>query len=516
MALTWYVLFDWDGDGTFAYDEAARVLSVQIERGRSGPFREFAVGKCVLKLENNDRRFDPWYAGSPLAGKVLPQRRCVVQVAAPDEWGGGTADWDLAAAATDELSWSSTAGDTVVSAFGWPVFAGAIEDVEPMGGIGRRTVTITLYDGLRALGEASAAEVALQTGVTRGAALGTVLDAIQWPAGGQWRALDAGDAMTYFWTSGAQNAKEVAQGLVDSEQGALFVNAAGQMAFFDRERYWSALPESNLDQEKMLDLALTSPWTLVANLVRVRCAPAELATELATLWTLRDKGGVFVPPGGAVTLNAEFTNASGTRCAASGVVAPVATTDYTAGSLPAGGWNMTEFCNVLATAYATEATLTITNSHASVGLYVLTLALRGYPLNQDGVTLQAADAASQAIYGVRALDVAAPWRQSVQSAADVAALLLGFFATPRPLVEARLENVFPDMLSLDLCDRVVLTAAAYSINGTFRVGGVSLQTGETMQSLKGTLNLEPADNLTYWLLGTAGYGELGVGTRLGV
>jgi len=515
MALTWYVLFDWDGDGTFGYNEANRVLSVRVERGRSGPFAEFPVGKCVLRLENNDRRFDPWYAGSPLAGKVLPQRRCRVQVAAPLEWDGGTADFEIETTTDETLAWDDGAEETLVSAFGWPVFCGQIEDVEPMGAVGRRTVTITLYDGLRTLAEATATDLALQTDVQTGAAVGAVLDAAQWPAGGEWRDLDAGDLLTYFWTSGGQTAKGILTDLVSSEQGALFVAAAGQMSFLGRTRYWTALPESNLDQEKFADLALTSPWTLVANLVHVRCAPAELAPTAAALWTLRDKG-VFVPPGGSVTLQAEFTNASGTRCAARGVIAPVAVTDYTAGSLPADGWNMTAFCGVTLTAYATQATVTVTNLHTSVGLYVLTLAVRGYPLVQDGVTLTAADAASQAIYGVRVLDVNAPWRQSVQSAGDLADLLIGFYATPRPLVEVKLDNVFPDMLSLDLCDRVVLTAATYSINGTFRVGGVSLATGETMQDLQGTLNLEPADNLTYWLLGTAGYGELGVGTRLGV
>ena len=83
--------------------------------------------------------------------------------------------------------------------------------------------------------------------------------------------------------------RELAKELTDSEQGALVVSAAGQMRFFSRGSYWGGLPESNLDQAKFTDVKLTSPWALVANQVRIRCYPAELATSLATIWTLRAK-----------------------------------------------------------------------------------------------------------------------------------------------------------------------------------------------------------------------------------
>ena len=488
MALTWYVRFDWAGDGLFATNEAARVTALRVDRGRSGPFAEFAVGKCVLTLDNDDRRFDPWYTSSPLYPNVRPRCKCLIQAVAGAEWSGAAPDFRIAASSTDVLAWDGTAGDEIIYGLAWDVFLGTIEDVEPMGRVGQRTVTITLYDGMRDLREGLAPEIPLMEDQPTGIALASVLDAIGWPTGGQ-RYLEDGDTLTYFWTTGEQKASEIAAGLVASEQGALAVSAAGQLRFLSRATYWAANPQSSLDQAKFVDLALTSPWTLVYNQVRMRCYPAEPATSLATIWTLRDR--TYVAPGASVTLAAQFSNVNGARCAASGVVTPVAYTDYTAASLPADGWNMTDFCLVSMTAHATEATLTIHNSHATVGFYMLTLTVRGYPLNQDGVTLQADDATSQATYGVRPLAIDAPWRQSVQSAIALANTLVGMYADPHPLVDVELDNVFPDMLSLDLCDQVTLTAAVYSISGTFRVGSVSLRTGATMQDLKGSLRLEP-------------------------
>ena len=445
MALTWYVLFDWDGDGSFAHDEAARVMALRVERGRTGPWAEFSVGKCVLTLENNDRRFDPWYTGSPLTGKVLPRRRCWVQVSRDQDWDGvAIIDFSLTVDGTDALAWDSVAGDKLIYADGWNVFYGSIEDIEPMGGIGKRTVTITLYDGLRDMKEAVAPDIALQTNITEGAALALLLDAMGWPAGSERRDLEAGDTLSYWWTTGEKTAREEASDLVASEQGALFITTAGRVKFLARGTYWTAVPVWNLDQAWIGDIRLASPWTLIYNQVRLRCFPAALGSEI-TLWTLRDTT-VYVPAGGSVVVFAEFTNSNGARCAASGVITPVATTDYTAGSLPGGGWNMTTFMAVAMTAYATEARLTISNSHATVGFYVLTLKARGLALDQDGATLAGEDAASQTTYGLRVLSLDAPWRQNLSGAQDIVDFLVGFYAEPHPLVEAPLVNVFPDML----------------------------------------------------------------------
>ncbi len=75
MTLSWSIQFDWDNDESYAHDEEARVTAVLIERGRSDQFSDFLTGKAVLTLENNDRRFDPWYASSPIYPNVMPRRR---------------------------------------------------------------------------------------------------------------------------------------------------------------------------------------------------------------------------------------------------------------------------------------------------------------------------------------------------------------------------------------------------------------------------------------------------------
>jgi len=82
--IQWFFLFDWDGDGSFGYDESAYVIApMTIDRGRQNEHAEMAAGKMCLTLRNNSGRFDPWDPAGPLYGKVVPRRGVMAAVAYP-------------------------------------------------------------------------------------------------------------------------------------------------------------------------------------------------------------------------------------------------------------------------------------------------------------------------------------------------------------------------------------------------------------------------------------------------
>ena len=130
--------------------------------------------------------------------------------------------------------------------------------------------------------------------------------------------------------------------------------------------------------------------------------------------------------------------------------------------------------------------------------------------------VEANDATSQATYRKRTLKIDQPWRDDVEAMQQIADLLVTRYGSPQPVPTVLLDNVFPTGLLLDLGDKLSLTAASYSINAVFRVGALTLFTGVSMQDLKTTLFLEPVSDQTYWLLGEAGYSELGDTTWVGV
>lgn len=478
--LGWIIEFDWDNDDSFAHDESAYVTALSIERGRKGPFEPFAAGKCTLTLDNNTRRFDPWYTSSAIYPDVQPRRAVKVR-----------------------CTYSATT---------YALFLGRIEDIEPTGHIGTRQVVITAYDGLRDL-NAVDVQATLQTSIATDTALGLVLDDAGWPAGS--RDLDAGnDTLGYWWTDGGELAAKSCNDLASSEYGAFFVSGDGLATFINRQNYATAASAGTLDEDDMADLLLANPWESLYNVVRVRCQPV-VEESLATLWQLED-ATVAVPPSTSIEIWAEYQDSNARACAATGVIAPVVTTDYTANTTAGGGGtDMTASMTVTANIYSTWAKLTVANTHASTPFYITLLKMRGQALSQVPTTIQRTDTTSQTTYGKRRLDIDLRWQQSVNVATDLANMLKAFYANPSASLTCALDNVFPDLLKYELCDHITVTVGAYSISHVMRLGGLTLNTGQTMQDLKGEFRLEPADQQNYWLLGTAGASELGETTVLG-
>ncbi len=478
-SITWSIQVDWHLDAGYHEEASYAVGPLTREGGRAGVFDEIDATKLTVVLDNETRRFDPWYASSLLYPNVLPRRPIIVQ------------------ATYDNNTYT--------------IFKGKIEEIRPEGGLGKRRVTITAYDGLRDLASHTAS-VALQKAVTTDVPIGLILTDAGWGAGATYRALDTGsDTLTYWWCD--ESALAAIQSLVRSEGGIFFISHDGKATFYSRSTMILGTSVADIDEDIITDIVLTQPWDLIRNTIRVVAYPVTLANS-GDIWQLEDDA-VSIAAGESKTIWANFHDANNVSCAADTVIDPAKTTDWTASATQGGPDNMTDWMTVTPTIFSKAAKLVVANTHATTTFYITLLKIRGKAITQTAFEVKRENTTSQTAYGKRLLEMDVPWQQSESVAADLADSKLGFYKDPQKGAVITIERRMHELLDVDIFDRVDFTCPIYSISESMRVGHMTLQTDEGMQKLRGELSLEAVDNSTYWLLGVVGNSEVGVTTRLG-
>lgn len=81
--------------GTLYQDVTPYVRSVSVRRGRSRRLDKYQAGTATVTFNNNDRRFDPIYSGSPYAGQIKPRRPISIEVGSDYLFTGLIEDWNL-------------------------------------------------------------------------------------------------------------------------------------------------------------------------------------------------------------------------------------------------------------------------------------------------------------------------------------------------------------------------------------------------------------------------------------
>jgi hypothetical protein len=64
--------------GDVLIDVTAKVLSVQVRRGRSRQLERFTAGNANIVLDNRDRAFDPLNTASAYYGSILPGKQVII------------------------------------------------------------------------------------------------------------------------------------------------------------------------------------------------------------------------------------------------------------------------------------------------------------------------------------------------------------------------------------------------------------------------------------------------------
>ncbi len=467
--LTWQVLLDWDGDGSYAYDETAYLMDpLSLDRGRDNEFADMQVGKLSLTLDNSDRRFDPWYVNGPLYGLIVPG----VGVRLDLTYDGVT----------------------------YRLFTGQLEDIRDTGELGNRVARVTCYDGWRFLKE-SECNVALQEGKRVDELIALVLDSIGWPVGE--RELQQGDTFGYFWTP-KRSAAHIISGLARSDHGLFFVDRYGKAVYRNRATIVSGSTVGSLGGDYKADIQTNTPWESVYSRVKVTAHPVTLAPE-GTIWKLVDRPSVA--SGQSIEIWVEYTDINGQACAAK----EVAVGGYTANAASDGsGTDLTAHLSVTVTAFSTSARVTMQNVGPDT-LFVTKLEMIGQALTLSSSTIKEEAEATRK----RELVLDLPYQQDVLVALDLARALLSFYSEPRLSVTWPMDMHLPDLVAFDLSDRVHVTETNREIDEAMRVGRIGIETAGSMQAISGELLLESCNNVTFWLLGIPGNSELGITTRLG-
>lgn len=181
------------------YDITNYVTNVEVTRGKSDYIENISSGELVVTLNNQNRYFDPLYAGSPFFGNIVPKRVVRYSVDGAQVYQGVIDDWDL----TYEISGEAVAAFTASDGF--------------------------VYLNNQTLGGGTA------TAQASGARINAILDDqfVQWPS--DKRDIDAGTT-----TFGAdvipenQNVLQYLQNCETSELGLIYISKSGDFVFRDR------------------------------------------------------------------------------------------------------------------------------------------------------------------------------------------------------------------------------------------------------------------------------------------
>jgi hypothetical protein len=258
----------------------------------------------------------------------------------------------------------------------------------------------------------------------------------------------------------------------------------------------------------------------IINQVQMMVYPVETVGTAMTLW--KAQSVLRIAPGSTRVITASFRDEDGERVGAVEVVEPVANTDYTVNEFPDGtGFDYTSSpsWDMDTTIEATRAIFTI-SSTALGPLYFTLLKIRGKPIRVwDPIVIEEVANASQTAYEKRAVVLDLAMQPDSEFAESYVDYLLGRFKNPflrvdQVTVRDRDTIGGVNVFSLELMDKVVCHDTETGVSMVqHRVRGVEYDL--TAKSYRVDLYLERSDDTQYWLLGKAGYSELGTTTRLG-
>lgn len=505
--LIWHVYLDWNNDGVYESDEGARLIApFHSERGQDLWLTDPMAGQCSIKLDNHDRRFDWWYAGSIVYPNSLIGKRALITVTL-----NGT-------------EYNVFSGYIDVPA------ASAIRAPDPAGGASLPVCTLTIHDGWQWLKDHKA-EIALQTNITTKAAIQMLLDAVGWGSSssdswilgtsqlgvdtvlGGISDADAdlgsadGDTLPYWWSENEPSDANLLE-LIKAHFARAWIGADGKFRFRTLAQDNGASADLTLTDAIIQELLIYQRVDELANKVTVCATPYGLQAS-ADIWTLGETPQI--QPGETLT----YHTRRGTP--ATNQVTPAATTDYTANTLEDGsGIDLTASLSATMTINSSfDETITITNNGARPG-FVTLLKMRGQSVEAQDATAQIAeDTTSQQTYGERGnnSDYTLRWQQNSEIARDLANFVLAWRKDPRSNLQVQLQHR-AEALLYDVGTKILDGTTVGLPGASLRLGKVVHDcSDEAMQNLTTQWFCYPLPPVTYWILGES---MLGIDTILGV
>lgn len=371
-------------------------------------------------------------------------------------------------------------------------FTGVIEGYTDLERVGVRQVTFTCR-GLDRL----ISQYKLTSAPQSGKRIDEILDGHLTTAGVASTSLDQSLTLLDWEWADDVNLLEHVRELAAADGGWLYFDKTGT-ALFERATHWlegteHTASQATLDEAGTVAFVDKLVWRNLYNSVVVEYSPVGPAPACQLYKAART---FIVPPSGAITEICRFTRV------AEQAIDPVAGIDYDACS--AGGKDLRSDLTVAMTAYAEQASVTLTNANANHAIYVYGLQIRGYPLVIDESQEVRSTSELSLIDGTKEYALRGNrWIQSRSQAQRLAGRLLELLQYPRRLW------VWDGPLCpfLELGDRVTVVNTAKGLNDPgyivglvidWQIGGLLTMSAEIL----------PAANVfaaNYFLLGTSEY-----------
>jgi hypothetical protein len=206
------VISGWPAD--VGYDDVTEdLVAFSIRRGRSNDQAQILSGSCSFRLRDQSGKYNPANTSSTYYPNVVPFKVVRIQ-----------ATYD---------------GTT------YTLFYGFITNIANNANPNAATTTFNCSDLFAWL--TLRKPVISSTGsTTTGGAIGTVLDAIEWPA--SLRDLDTGDTISDFSADGTKTCLALITGLLNAELGLFYIAGDGKATFKNRNaRFASVASSSTID-----------------------------------------------------------------------------------------------------------------------------------------------------------------------------------------------------------------------------------------------------------------------------
>lgn len=261
---------------------------------------------------------------------------------------------------------------------------------------------------------------------------------------------------------------------------------------------------------------------LVFNIIRATAYPRSTGGGVEVLASLQaSAAAIQIRPGETqkITLRYRDPSALGTRVSGQSMVTPVAATDYNFSSSTTDSGDLNSKVTVAVSFGANEAEYTCAN----IGILtcnVTKLQARGTAVRiYDPVVIIRESAASQALHGERPVDLNLPYQDKPLRAQDYGEATLQKYKSPLYSRSITFwlngDNTrFTKGLKLGPGDRITLAESASALSGDWVISGVQVEIIDN-NKIRKTWVVVPANLTAYWLIGTAGYSELGVTTIVG-
>lgn len=505
-----------DEDDWFQLEITAYVLGAISEIGWDDELSEATAGIATLTLDNHLGYFSPDNTDSPFFGYLYEGARITIR--------------------------------EIYKTILYPVFTGRIDRINPHSEPENAICYVQVLDGMDDMA-GTTISTALFEDTNAGELMAAVLDEAAWPAGR--RDIDTGiDDLTLGWFH-KQLALRSIRTLETIEMGRAWVKPNGNFRFENRHARITGdglISQATFD-DTMVEFTPEYSKRLVKNDIQVTgrryfAGGVQLFSgyDMATIdsdliWSAHagDDAAPYIPQASTVVMWAEF------NAPLASYTALVQGTNWNANTEADGtGTDASASITIEERQYGQAIRLTITNA-GSVGVYLTppdspllgaptdrTLLVYGALYSVENITFIEEDTASQGTYGKRSLPVDTPFKANPYDLLAYAQFLKERRAAPVPTISAKFvaRTAWPDdtiyiaTLALHISDRITASSALLGINGDFYINKVVQEYvhNEAGFVRETTWTLEAAEGSAegvYWLLGVAGFGELGETTRLG-